>query len=119
MDNAWLMQNIFYNINFSRKNPDNKSTIHLTHGFYGIPEIHHTLKVIDFFPRGIFISKETLEEKIEATMVELSYNNLKTHIKAKIGHQKKYQAIPLKCAQKKGNTPHHQKPNGKYQKGVW
>ena len=105
MDNAWIMQNIFYNLNFTRKNPDNKSIIHLTPGFYGIPETHHSLKVIDFYPRGTFISKEALEEKIEVTLVELSYNNLKSHIKAKIGQQKKYQAIPLKCAQKREPTP--------------
>ena len=105
MDNAWIMQNAFYNLNFHRKNPDNKSTIHLTPGFYGIPERYHTLKVIDFFPGGIFISKENLEEKIEKRMVALSYTNLKSHIKSKIGHQKKYQAIPLKCVQKKGTHP--------------
>ena len=38
-------------------------------------------------------------------MVDLSYNNLKPHIKSIIGHQKKYQAIPLKCVQKKGTHP--------------
>ena len=105
MDNSWIMQNIFYNMNFNRKNPDNKSTVHLTPGFYGIPERYHTLNVTELYPRGIFISKENLEEKIETRMVALSYNNLKTHIKSKIGHQKKYQAIPLKCVQRKGTHP--------------
>ena len=61
MDNSWILQNVFYNMNFNRKNPDNNSTVHLTPGFYGIPERYHTLSVIDLFPRGTFISKENLE----------------------------------------------------------
>ena len=89
MDNSWILQNIFNNTNFIRKNPDNNTTVHLTPGFYGIPERNHTLTVTDFFPRGIFISNESLEEKHEARMVLLSYNNLKTHIKSKIGQPKK------------------------------
>ena len=61
--------------------------------------------MLDFFPRGIFISKESLEEKIESRLVQLSYNSLKTHIKSKLGQQKKYQAIPLRCNQRKGTHP--------------
>ena len=105
MDNAWLHQNIFYNTNFNRKNPGQKSLTHLTPGFYGIAELHHKLKVIDFFPRGTFISQEDLETKIGANIVELNYRNLKSHIKAKIGLHKKYQAIPKNCTQKKGTHP--------------
>ena len=105
IDNSWILQNIFYNGNFNRKNPNNNTTVHLTPGFYGIPERNHTLTVLDFFPRGIFISKESLEEKIESRLVQLSYNSLKTHIKSKIGQHKKYQAIPLRCNQRKGTHP--------------
>ena len=105
MDNSWLLQNAFYNGNFNRKHPNNNTTVHLTPGFYGIPERNHTLSVEDLFPRGIFISKESLEEKIEARLVLLSYNNLKSHIKSKIGQHKKYQAIPLRCKQRKGTHP--------------
>ena len=92
-------------MNFSRKNPDNNGTVHLTPGFYGIPERFHTLSVTDLFPRGTFISKENLEQKTETRMVALSYNNLKNHVKSKIGQHKKYQAIPLKCIQRKGSHP--------------
>ena len=88
MDNSWILQNIFYNTNFNRKNPDNNATVHLTPGFYGIPERYHTLNVTDLFPRGTFISKENLEQKIESRMVPLSYNNLKNHVKSKIGQHK-------------------------------
>ena len=86
-------------------NPDNNTTVHLTPGFYGIPERYHTLTVTDLFPRGIFISKENIEQKIESRMVPMSYNNLKNHVKSKIGQHKKYQAIPLKCIQRKGTHP--------------
>ena len=43
MDNSWLLQNAFYNGNFNRKHPNNNTTVHLTPGFYGIPERNHTL----------------------------------------------------------------------------
>ena len=33
MDNSWILQNIFNNTNFNRKNPDNNTTVHLTPGF--------------------------------------------------------------------------------------
>ena len=80
-----LLQNTFYNGNLNRKHPNNNTTVHLTLGFYGILERNHTLSVEDFFPRGIFISKESIEEKIEARLVQLGYNSLKSHIKSKIG----------------------------------
>ena len=60
---------------------------------------------MDLFPKGTFISKENFEQKIGTRMVAVSYNNLKSHVMSKIGHQKKYQAIPLKCIQRKGSHP--------------
>ena len=81
MDNSWLLHNAFNNNNFNRKQPNNNTTVYITPGFYGIPERNQTISVEELFPRGIFISKELLEEKIEARMVQLSYNNLKNHVK--------------------------------------
>ena len=34
-------------------------------------------------------------------MIPLSYISLKTHIKSKIGSNKKYNGVPLRCPQKK------------------
>ena len=97
--NSWLLQNAFYNNNFNRKHPNDNTTVHLTPGFYGTPEGNHTLSVEELFPRGIFISKELLEEKIEPRMVLLSYNNLKNHVKSKIGQ------FHSGASRGKGHTP--------------
>ena len=105
MDNSWLLQNAFYNLNFSRKQPNKNTFVHLTPGFYGINERHHTISVEELFPRGTFITKEAFEDKIEARIVQLNYNNLKSHIKSKIGQYKTYQAVPLRCKQRKGTHP--------------
>ena len=104
-------------MNFNRKNPDNNSTVNLTPGFYGISERYHTLSVIDLFPRGTFISKENLEQKTETRMVALSYNNLKNHVKSKIGQQKKIPGNPLEMHPKERFTPHYKKPDVKIKKG--
>ena len=104
MDNSWLLQNAFYNMNFSRKQPNKKIPLS-TPGFYGIHERHHTISVEELFPRGTFITKEAFEDKIEARIVQLNYNNLKSHIKSKIGQYKTYQAVPLRCKQRKGTHP--------------
>ena len=81
MDNIWLAQNAFYNQNFTRKQPKKNSLVHLTPGFYGIDERHHTITNEEFFPRGTFITKKGNEAKIDARIVQMNYNNLKNHIK--------------------------------------
>ena len=48
-DNSWLHQNVFYNNNFSRKFPNNNKTTFLTPTFFGIPDSHQKLQVIDFY----------------------------------------------------------------------
>ena len=60
---------------------------------------------MDNFFQGVYLSPRKLEEKIEARIVQLSYNNLKNHIRSKIGQYKTYQAIPLRCKQRKGTHP--------------
>ena len=57
--------------------PHKNKQVHLTPGFYGISEKHHTLTIEDFFPRGTFITKETIEIKIEAKVIQINYKNLK------------------------------------------
>ena len=59
-DNSWLQQNIFYNNNFSRKQPNNKRTTFLTPTFFGLPDTHHKLKVIDFYSHNTFITHNEL-----------------------------------------------------------
>ena len=90
---------------FTRKQPKKNSLLHLTPGFYGIDERHHTIPIEDFFPRGTFITKEAFGAKIDAIIVQMNYNNLKNHIKSKIGQHKTYQAIPLRRKQRKGTHP--------------
>ena len=46
-----------------------------------------------------------MEEKIKASIVQLSYSNLKSHSRSKIGQYKAYQAIPLRYKQRKGTHP--------------
>ena len=105
MDNSWLLQNAFYNCNFTRKLPDSNKTVNLTPSFYGIGKRHHTLSVEELYPRGIFITKDDLENKVGSRLIEMNYNNLKNHIKCKIGPNRKYQAIPLRGSQRKGLHP--------------
>ena len=49
------------------------------------------------YPGGTFIGKTDLETLIGSQMIPLSYISLKTHIKSKIGPNKKYNGIPLRC----------------------
>ena len=80
MDNSWLVQNAFYNPNFTRKLPDCNKAVHLTPGFYGINERPHTLTIEDLFPRVTFITRGELENMTGATIIQMNYNNLKSKI---------------------------------------
>ena len=57
------------------------------------------------YPGGTFIGKTDLEIIIGAQMIPLSYISLKTHIKSKIGPNKKYNGVPLRWPQK--NNTHN------------
>ena len=84
------------------KTPKTTKTTFLKPTFYGLPDSAHTLTVQDFFPNGKFISIETLNAHTGGNLMQMQYNNLKFHIKCKIGVNKTYDAIPkLNLPQKK------------------
>ena len=60
LDNSWLCQPLFYNLNFTRKMPNSFKTTFLKPTFYGLPDRAHTLTVQDFYPNGRFISLTSL-----------------------------------------------------------
>ena len=96
MDNSWLNQCIFYNQNITRKQPNSKQKqIYLTPTFYGIPDIHHILTLKDMYPGGRFITNASLNQLTNTTVIQMQYQNLKNHIRAHIGPNRKYDAIPL------------------------
>ena len=102
MDNSWLNQCAFYNMNITRKQINSQKKIFLTPTFYGIPDTFHTLTLKDLLPQGVFITNESLNQLTNTTVISMQYQNLKTHIKAHIGPNKKYDAIALeKLPQKK------------------
>ena len=103
-DNSWLCQNVFFNQTFNRKLPKGKKETFLTPTFYGIPDKYHTLTVRDFFPGGTFISQTALNTLTGTTLIKMNYDNLKVHIRSKIGTQKHYDAIPLMNLPQKKNT---------------
>ena len=51
------------------------------------------MTVKDFYPRNVFITLPDLNTLTNTTMVPMQYNNLKAHIKSKIGHNKQYDVI--------------------------
>ena len=53
LDNSWLCQPLFYNLNFTMKMPGSSKTTLLKPTFYGIPDTAHTLSVKDFYPNTI------------------------------------------------------------------
>ena len=93
-DNSWLHQNVFYNNNFSRKYPNNNKTTFLTPTFFGLADTHHKLQVIDFYAHNTFITHNELNSLTNTNIHALQYSNLKFQITSKIGHQKKYEALP-------------------------
>ena len=114
----------FYNRNITRKQPNSTKNVFLTPTFYGIPDTFHTLTLKDLFPRGAFITHTSLNQLTNKTIMDLQYQNLKTHIKAHIGPNKKYDAIPLEKLPQKlhtfstpGDLLHHiKKGSGRYRK---
>ena len=93
-DNSWLCQPLFYNLNFTMKMPKSSKTTFLKPTFYGLPDTAHTLTVQDFYPNGKFITLDTLNTLTGSNLMQMQYNNLKYHIKSKIGANKSYDAIP-------------------------
>ena len=93
MDNSWLNQSVFYNMNFTRKQPNSCKQTFLTPTFYGIPDTLHTLTLKDFFQAGTFITNINLNLITNSNIMNLQYLNLKNHIQTHIGHNKKYDAI--------------------------
>ena len=62
-----------------------------------------TLSLLKNFFQGEYLSpRKYLSKKLKASIVQLIYNNLKTHIRSKIGQYKTYQGIPIRCKQRKG-----------------
>ena len=104
MDNSWINQCAFYNLNITRKQPNTKQRTFLKPTFYGIPDRYHTLTLKDFFPSGSFITNEALNTLTESQVHPLQYTNLKHHIKSHIGHNKKYDAIPKGSLPQKKHT---------------
>ena len=102
MDNSWLNQCAFYNMNITRKLPNSTKRTFLTPTFYGIPDNYHTLTLKDLYPRGTFITNATLNQITSTPIMNMQYQSFKNHIKAHIGPNEKYEAIPLeKLPQKK------------------
>ena len=102
MDNTWINQCAFYNMNITRKQPNSKQATYLTPTFYGISDNYHTLALKDLFNRGSFITNEALNTLTNSKIHPMQYTSLKNHIKSHIGHQKTYDAIPMeKLPQKK------------------
>ena len=60
MDNSWLNQGAFYNMNITRKQLNSSKKCFLTPTFYGIPDIYHTLTLKDLHPGGTFITNTSL-----------------------------------------------------------
>ena len=101
LDNSWLFQPVFFNTNFTRQYPNSKKKTFLTPTFYGLKDSAHTLKLIELFPHGKFIDKDPLNSLTGANLMEMQYNNLRAHIKHRVGPNKFYDAIPkLKLPQK-------------------
>ena len=102
LDNSWLCQPLFYNLNFTRKLPNSSKTTFLRPTFYGLPDSAHILSVQDFYPNGKFITLATLNTLAGSNLMHMQYKNLEFHIKSKIGLNKLYDAIPkLNLPQKK------------------
>ena len=104
MDNTWINQCAFYNMNITRKQPNNKQTTFLKPTFYGISDKYHTLALKDLFHRGSFITNEALNTLTDTKIHHMQYTSLKNHIKGHIGHQKTYDAIPVEKLPQKKHT---------------
>ena len=81
-------------MNFTRKVPNTKQVTYLSPTFYGLPDTAHTLTLSQFFPGGRFIEREDLNALAFSNLMPMQYNNLKAHIRSKVGQNKTYDAIP-------------------------
>ena len=104
MDNSWLNQCAFYNMNITRKHPNTKTRTYLTPTFYGIPDRCHTLTLKDLYPRGTFITHDALDTLTLTNIQTMQYLILKNHIKSHIGPGKKYDAIAKEISPQKMHT---------------
>ena len=104
MDNSWFNQNIFYNMNFTRKQPNSPKSTFLTPTFYGIADTYHTMTVKDFYQQGKFVTNDQLNNYTNTTIINMQYNNLKNHITAHIGMNKKYDAIAKEILPQRKHT---------------
>ena len=126
MDNSWINQSVFFNLNITRKQPNTKQKTFLKPTFYGIPDEYHTLSLKELYPSGIFISNTALNTLTSTTILNMQYNNLKTHIKAHIGPGKKYDAIAKEKLPQKIHTfadthdlmDHTKKGSGAYRRVI-
>ena len=84
--------------------PNSSKTTFLKPTFYGLLDSAHTLTVQDFYPNGKFISIDTLNTLTGSNSMQMQYNNLKFHIKSKIGVNKTYDAIPKLILPQKMHT---------------
>ena len=91
-------------MNFTRKQPKNKKEVFVKPTFYGIPDKFHTLTFQELYPGGLFIKNSALNTLTDSKIIKMQYDNLKAHIKAKIGTNKFYDAIPLMNLPQKINT---------------
>ena len=103
-DNSWMNQQIFYNLNFTRKQPRKKIQTFLTPTFYGIPDRYHTLKVKDLYQNLAFKTPAQIQALTGTLMVPLNYSNLKAHVTHFIGHNKKYDAVVKEHLPQKEHT---------------
>ena len=81
-------------MNFTRKVPNTKQVTYLSPTFYGLPDTAHTLALYEFFPGGRFIERDDLNALALSNLMQMQYNNLKAHIRNKVGQNKTYDAIP-------------------------
>jgi hypothetical protein len=91
-------------MNFTRKQHRRKQEVCLKPTFYGLPDRCHTLTVCDFYPGGVFISNPALKTLTDSNIIKMQYDNLRAHIKSKIGESKHYDAVPLMNHPQKKNT---------------
>ena len=103
-ENSRLHQQVFYNLNFTRKQPRKKQPTHLTPTFYGLPDTFHTLKVEDFYQNLAFKTADQIEDMTGIKMIIINYNNLKAHITQYIGNSKKYEAVVKEKLPQKEHT---------------
>ena len=64
-DNSWVCQPVFYNMNFTRKQPRKKQPTHLTPTFYGLQDSNHMLELKDFYQNLVYKSPAQIEAMVQ------------------------------------------------------